>query len=68
MVVRDTSAWAIGRVCDTCESLVTREEVLRDLVPALFTALQQEPRVAFNACWVRLVFSLASLNVFKIYF
>jgi importin subunit beta-1 len=51
MVVRDTSAWAIGRVCDTCETLVTREEVLRDLVPALFKALEQEPRVAFNACW-----------------
>uniref|UniRef100_A0A914ZAG2 Importin N-terminal domain-containing protein n=1 Tax=Panagrolaimus superbus TaxID=310955 RepID=A0A914ZAG2_9BILA len=51
MVVRDTSAWAIGRVCDSCESLVTREEVLRDLVPALFKALEQEPRVAFNACW-----------------
>lgn len=51
MVVRDTSAWALGRVCDTCENLVTREEVLRELVPALFTALEQEPRVAFNACW-----------------
>ena len=30
---------------------MTREDVLRDLVPALFTALGQEPRVAFNACW-----------------
>uniref|UniRef100_A0AC34RF88 Importin N-terminal domain-containing protein n=1 Tax=Panagrolaimus sp. JU765 TaxID=591449 RepID=A0AC34RF88_9BILA len=49
--VRDTSAWAIGRVCDTCENLVTKPEVLQSLVPALFNALSQEPRVAFNACW-----------------
>jgi len=51
LCVRDTSAWAIGRVCDTCENLVTRPEVLQGLVPALFNALSQEPRVAFNACW-----------------
>ncbi|KAL3122426.1 hypothetical protein niasHT_001461 [Heterodera trifolii] len=49
--VKDTAAWAIGRVCDTCEALVTREQTLSTLLPALFTALQDQPRVATNVCW-----------------
>uniref|UniRef100_A0A914HA48 Importin N-terminal domain-containing protein n=1 Tax=Globodera rostochiensis TaxID=31243 RepID=A0A914HA48_GLORO len=49
--VKDTAAWAIGRVCDTCEALVTREQTLATLLPSLFTALQDQPRVATNVCW-----------------
>ncbi|KAH7727518.1 importin subunit beta-1 [Aphelenchoides avenae] len=51
LAVRDTSAWAIGRVCDTCEDLVTNGEIIQELLPALFIALQQPPRVATNVCW-----------------
>lgn len=50
--MRDTAAWCIGRVCDTCEEVVTRQEILAPMLPALSTALQQEPRVAANVCWV----------------
>ncbi|VDO80484.1 unnamed protein product [Onchocerca flexuosa] len=54
--VRDTAAWCIGRVCDTCEEVVTRQEILAPMLPALSTALQQEPRVAANVCWVTFFF------------
>jgi hypothetical protein len=49
--VKDTAAWAIGRVCDTCEGIVTREQTLTTLLPALSNALQDQPRVATNVCW-----------------
>lgn len=50
--VKDTAAWAIGRACDSCEILVTRQDILGMLLPALSTALQDQPRVAANVCWV----------------
>ncbi|KAI1721587.1 HEAT-like repeat domain-containing protein [Ditylenchus destructor] len=51
LAVKDTAAWSIGRVCDTCEDLVTKEEILNVLLPALSVALQDQPRVATNVCW-----------------
>ncbi len=50
--VRDSAAWCIGRVCDSCEQVVVQPEVLQPLLPALSAALQQEARVAANVCWV----------------
>ncbi|MFH4979402.1 hypothetical protein AB6A40_006111 [Gnathostoma spinigerum] len=49
--VRDTAAWCIGRVCDSCEEMVTRQDILTPLLPALSQALHQEPRVSANVCW-----------------
>jgi len=51
--VKDTAAWAIGRICDNCEELVTKENILKNsLLPALFTALHDPaPKVAANVCW-----------------
>uniref|UniRef100_A0AC34FG70 Uncharacterized protein n=1 Tax=Panagrolaimus sp. ES5 TaxID=591445 RepID=A0AC34FG70_9BILA len=51
--VRSTSVWAIGRVCDFCKYIVTRNEYCPKLISAFFKALGQEPAVAFNASWVR---------------
>jgi hypothetical protein len=51
LAVKDTAAWAIGRLCDACERVVVRPDVLQALLPALFTALQDVPRVATNVCW-----------------
>ncbi|CAD5206634.1 unnamed protein product [Bursaphelenchus okinawaensis] len=51
LAVRDTAIWAIGRVCEICVDLVSNEEVLQRLLPALFTTLQQAPRIASNSCW-----------------
>lgn len=56
--VRDTAAWCIGRVCDSCEEVVIRQEILTPLLPALSNTLQQEPRVASNVCWVCVFFLL----------
>lgn len=56
--VRDTVAWCLGRVCETCQDVVVQPDVLQPMLPALSTALQQEPRVAANVCWA--LSSLAS--------
>lgn len=55
--VRDTAAWCVGRVCDTCEEVAIRQEILTPLLPALSRALHQEPRVASNVCWVPFKFN-----------
>ncbi|KAI6178497.1 Importin N-terminal domain-containing protein [Aphelenchoides besseyi] len=51
IAVRDTAVWAVGRVCDLCVELVSKPEVIHELLPALFETLGQQPRVASNACW-----------------
>jgi importin subunit beta-1 len=50
--VRDTAAWAIGRVCDSCQECVVKEGNLKSMLQALLAALRDHPRVASNACWV----------------
>ena len=52
VVVRDTSAWALGRICEQVPMVVIREEVLGKLLAALGSGLDGEPRVANNVCWV----------------
>jgi importin subunit beta-1 len=64
-VVRDTAAWCIGRVCDSCEDVVVQPDILSPLLPALSVALNQEPRVAANVCWVCLS---GLLVIFDIWF
>ncbi|CAI5440286.1 unnamed protein product [Caenorhabditis angaria] len=49
--VRDTAAWALGRVIDTCPEVVANAELLQKVLPALSSGLHQEPRVANNVCW-----------------
>ncbi|KFD58653.1 hypothetical protein M513_00346, partial [Trichuris suis] len=49
--VRDTAAWAIGRVCEFCCDIVSQKEFLDSLLPLLCDGLSQEPRVAANICW-----------------
>uniref|UniRef100_A0A1I8GGS0 Importin N-terminal domain-containing protein n=1 Tax=Macrostomum lignano TaxID=282301 RepID=A0A1I8GGS0_9PLAT len=50
-VVRDTSAWTIGRVLDTLPGLVVQEKFLNPLLHGLVEGLGAEPRVAANVCW-----------------
>ena len=47
MLVRDTTAWAIGRICDYHASCIT-QEMIPPLMQLLATGLSQEPRVAHN--------------------
>jgi importin subunit beta-1 len=53
VVVRDSAAWAIGKLCDTVPEAVLQlpHDVLDSLVNALANNLKSEPRVASNVCW-----------------
>jgi len=51
VVVKDTAAWTIGRVCESNPEAAMTEAVLRPLLEALVNGLEAEPRVAVNVCW-----------------
>lgn len=51
VVVRDTVAWTIGRVCELNPEAVVNENYLKPLLEALVKGLSAEPRVASNVCW-----------------
>jgi hypothetical protein len=53
VVVRDTAAWTVGRVCELLPDSVIDEKTLNPLLHALVEGLTAEPRVASNVCWVR---------------
>lgn len=52
VVVRDTAAWTVGRVCEILPDAVINENCLNPLLHALSKGLEAEPRVASNICWV----------------
>ena len=56
VVVRDTAAWTVGRVCELLPDSVIDEKTLNPLLHALVEGLTAEPRVASNVCWVRKYF------------
>lgn len=51
VVVRDTAAWTVGRVCELLPDSVIDEKTLNSLLHALVEGLTAEPRVASNVCW-----------------
>ena len=52
VVVRDTTAWTVGRVCEILPEAVINEHFLNPLLHAMVEGLTAEPRVASNVCWV----------------
>ncbi|XP_046331579.1 importin subunit beta-1-like isoform X3 [Haliotis rufescens] len=50
VVVRDTAAWTVGRVCEILPDAVINDH-LPTLLQALVEGLSAEPRVASNVCW-----------------
>ena len=61
VIVRDTVAWTLGRVCELLPDVVLQDyagEVegqayhFQVLLEALIANLEAEPRVAANVCWV----------------
>jgi len=52
IVVRDTAAWTVGRVCEILPEAVINEHFLNPLLHAMVEGLNSEPRVAANVCWV----------------
>ena len=55
VIVRDTGAWTIGRICEILPDAVISEQYLNPLLTALVEGLGTEPRVASNVCWVSVV-------------
>ena len=51
VVVRDTTAWTIGRICELIPEAVLGDDVLKELLTTLVNGLTSEPRVAANVCW-----------------
>ncbi len=68
VVVRDTVAWTLGRVCELLPDTVLQDSTgqvtgdatgqpsyqFQTLLDALIANLKAEPRVAANVCWVSL--------------
>lgn len=57
VAVRDTTAWAIGRVVDFFHEILPKS-IIPSIIDTLVVGLQGPPRVATNCCW-----SLMSLFV-----
>lgn len=53
VVVRDTTAWTVGRICDLLPEAAINELYLNPLLQCLIEGLGAEPRVASNVCWVK---------------
>lgn len=52
VVVRDTTAWTVGRICELLPEAAISELYLTPLLQCLIEGLGAEPRVATNVCWV----------------
>ena len=52
VVVRDSVAWTLGRICEILPQVVIGGKLLQPLVESLLESLKAEPRVAANVCWV----------------
>ena len=51
LAVRDTCAWTLGRICERLPQTILQHPSVNDLVAALLLSLENDPRVATNACW-----------------
>lgn len=51
VIVRDTTAWVFGRICEIVPAAAINESYLKPLLESLMQGLKAEPRVAANVCW-----------------
>ncbi|PWY84228.1 importin beta-1 subunit [Aspergillus eucalypticola CBS 122712] len=49
--VRDSVAYALGRVCDFCSETLDPDVHLQPLITCLFNGLASSPRIASSCCW-----------------
>ncbi|KAI9504650.1 karyopherin Kap95 [Coemansia spiralis] len=49
--VKDSAAWTLGRVCDLLIECIQLDVHLHNLVSALVTGLEDNPRIVANCCW-----------------
>lgn len=50
-LVKDTTAWTLGRISDFLINTIKPDEVLRPLITSLMRGLHQSPRIVSNCCW-----------------
>ncbi|KAI5118628.1 hypothetical protein M0805_006995 [Coniferiporia weirii] len=51
LLVKDTVAWTLGRICDLLIVALKPDEHLHPLVSALVSSLDDRPRIVANCCW-----------------
>jgi len=51
VIVQDTTAWTLGRICDLLPEAIDHNTHLQALIKALVQGLQSAPRVASNCAW-----------------
>ncbi|KAK0876604.1 karyopherin Kap95 [Friedmanniomyces endolithicus] len=49
--VKDSAAYALGRVCEAVPDAIDPSNHLQPLISALFTGLSSHPRMASSCCW-----------------
>lgn len=49
--VRDSTAYALGRVCDFCSETLDPDVHLQPLISCLFNGLASTPKIASSCCW-----------------
>ena len=49
--VRDSTAFALGRVCDFCAETLEADVHLQPLISCLFNGLASSPKIAGSCCW-----------------
>ncbi|TKA63899.1 hypothetical protein B0A55_10942 [Friedmanniomyces simplex] len=49
--VKDSAAYALGRVCEAVPDAIDPTTHLQSLISALFTGLSSHPRMASSCCW-----------------
>ncbi|RPB06149.1 ARM repeat-containing protein [Choiromyces venosus 120613-1] len=51
LMVKDSAAYALGRICDCCGTAIDPELHLPSLIQALFSGLKDSPKMASSCCW-----------------
>ncbi|KAI5285003.1 karyopherin beta, partial [Ascosphaera acerosa] len=49
--VRDSAAYALGRICDYCSESIDPDTHLQPLISCLFHGLASSPKIAGSCCW-----------------
>ena len=52
--VKDSAAFALGRICENVSDSIDAQEHLRPLIGALFGGLSSSPKMASSCCWALL--------------
>ncbi|KAF8473434.1 armadillo-type protein [Kalaharituber pfeilii] len=51
IIVKDSAAYALGRICENCGSAIDATLHLPNLIGALFSGLSDNPKMASSCCW-----------------